>query len=551
MPFDLFLDEVDLLDSTANGFLTQHARGHPHGEENACQTARSHTPQVNTSLRVSVTEVKIFPENALHRVDVRIDYKPVSAESLRPQSQVPIRECLLTILHVCPKGTTQFPPSATRKLAKKRETASLREELTLPISDHLLRARRKFSNSFWVANISELFERLAFYAPQAILAIYLHEYLRFSVLDTGRLMGYFGFAAFSLSVLSGALADRFGFRKSLLFAFLLLSVGYSLLGSLSTPWMAYFTKLMPLYYVALLFFLLTAIGPSLVKPCVLGITTKCTSETVRPFGYAIYYTLMSIGACLGPVMAYLVRENMGIENVFRVSSLTCALMFALIFFLFREPNLVQPLGTSVPAIRNLLSVFRNTRFLLLLAVYSAYWTVFWQFFVSMPIYVWTYINPQAKIDLILTIDPLLITFFQVGVSAATRKWVPKQAMVVGLAMSGVSMFILSLERSVWMVMLGLAAIAIGEMIQAPRYYEFIGKMAPAEQVGLYMGWAFLPVGIGYLAGGWIGGLLFHRYCELAGFPRRMWLVWSAVGFATAIGMSIYARIEKSLLQGGA
>ena len=37
--------------------------------------------------------------------------------------------------------------------------------------------RRGFSRTFWIANVLELFERLAYYAAKAILAVYIAEYV--------------------------------------------------------------------------------------------------------------------------------------------------------------------------------------------------------------------------------------------------------------------------------------------------------------------------------------------------------------------------------------
>src|SRR5277367_3087290 len=97
--------------------------------------------------------------------------------------------------------------------------------------------RDGFERPFWVANFCEIFERVAYYATTAVLAIYLSEQLHFSAQLTGWLVGTFGMTVYFLPILGGTLADRFGFRRSLLFAYLVMSVGYFLLGSLSAPWM--------------------------------------------------------------------------------------------------------------------------------------------------------------------------------------------------------------------------------------------------------------------------------------------------------------------------
>src|SRR5215831_3030740 len=95
-------------------------------------------------------------------------------------------------------------------------------EGALSFRERLKEIRSGFASAFWVANITELFERLAYYGSTAVLAIYLSEQLHFSKELTGWIMGIFGFVVWFLPVLGGALADRFGFRRALLFAYLVM-----------------------------------------------------------------------------------------------------------------------------------------------------------------------------------------------------------------------------------------------------------------------------------------------------------------------------------------
>src|SRR5277367_2300895 len=55
----------------------------------------------------------------------------------------------------------------------------------LSFSDRFEEIRTGFERPFWVANVSELFERLSYYAAFASLARYLHETLNFPVEQAG------------------------------------------------------------------------------------------------------------------------------------------------------------------------------------------------------------------------------------------------------------------------------------------------------------------------------------------------------------------------------
>ena len=72
-----------------------------------------------------------------------------------------------------------------------------------------------FERSFWVANVSEIFERLAYYGSFASLANYLRETLNFPTQQTGTLTGIFGGMGWFLAIFGGAVADKLGFRRAL------------------------------------------------------------------------------------------------------------------------------------------------------------------------------------------------------------------------------------------------------------------------------------------------------------------------------------------------
>src|SRR3954466_13597329 len=101
-----------------------------------------------------------------------------------------------------------------------------------PIRQRLREIKMGFERPFWVANITELFERLSYYAAFASLARYLHEVLKFPVQQASSLTGLFGGLVWFLAAFGGTVADRLGFRRALSLAYLVLSCSYFLLGSL-------------------------------------------------------------------------------------------------------------------------------------------------------------------------------------------------------------------------------------------------------------------------------------------------------------------------------
>src|SRR6202011_1496471 len=225
------------------------------------------------------------------------------------------------------------------------EISEIREPL-LSFSDRFEEIRTGFEPPFWVANISEIFERLAYYGAFASLALYLQEKLNFSTEQTGTLTGVFGGMVWFLAIFGGAAADRLGFRRALSMAYLVLAVAYFLIGSIGAPWLAPVRNTVPLSLFVGFILLLPALGISLVKPCVVGTTARAAKENVRSIGYSIYYTLVNIGGAAGPYVASWVHQHMRVESVFRVAALSVFLMFFAVLLLFKEPRRSNEVQTA-------------------------------------------------------------------------------------------------------------------------------------------------------------------------------------------------------------
>ncbi len=108
----------------------------------------------------------------------------------------------------------------------------------MSLSQRFHEIRTGFERPFWVANISEIFERLSYYAAFASLARYLHEASELPARAASTLTGLFGGLVWFLAIFGGTLADRLGFRRALSLAYLILSCAYFLIGSIGAPWLA-------------------------------------------------------------------------------------------------------------------------------------------------------------------------------------------------------------------------------------------------------------------------------------------------------------------------
>jgi POT family proton-dependent oligopeptide transporter len=403
--------------------------------------------------------------------------------------------------------------------------------------------QKNFSSIFWVANGLELFERLAFYGAKAVLAVYLAEKVGLTD-DAGTLTGLFSGLIYALPVFSGVLVDRYGFRKTLMACFAIFAIGYLLIGLAGLAWSEQFIAAIgrKTYMMAVL--VLTAVGGSLIKPCIVGTVAVSTTSESRPLGFSIYYTLVNIGGAIGPVIAMNIRKDLGIEYVLLMSSVTSALLFFGTIIFFKEPQTADHNSsqrTFAQVFREMLLVFGNIRFILFLIIFSGFWIMFWQIFYAFPFYVKDVLL-FSDFELLEIVDAVAIIFLTVPMAALVKRWKPFTAMSVGVLIASLSWFIIGITGTVSGAIVGIACFALGEAIQAPRFYDYVSALAPPAQVGTYMGFAFLPIAIGSFAAGPVADWLRQTY--LTSRPEMMWFTVAFIGLFTSASMIIFNRISK-------
>jgi MFS family permease len=156
-----------------------------------------------------------------------------------------------------------------------------------------------------------------------------------------------------------------------------------------------------------------------------------------------------------------------------------------------------------------------------------------------------YINPNTDTELMLITGPLTVISLQMIFSLLSQKMPAFTAITLGTLISGLAWILLIVHPTVPMAIATLITVSIGEITQSPRYYEYVSRLAPPGQQGTYMGFAFLPIGIGSLIGGKFGGMLIHHFGEVTHQPERIWWAVTAVGVVTAALLWIYDRTLRT------
>jgi len=423
-----------------------------------------------------------------------------------------------------------------------------------------VRIFRDFPRTFWTANVMELFERAAYYGLNSVLAIYLTTKVTAGGLGApeqavGFLQSLFFACTYVIPIVGGALADRYGYRRMLLVAFSLLATGYFAAGHMSS------------YGLVFLALLVVGTGAGLFKPIISGTIARTTNEHTSTFGFGIYYWMINLGAFLAPLVVSWLK-GFSWQYVFTASAAYTGLMLLPAALLYRDPPRPESSKKLKDVLLGAAEVLGDSRFILMIVVYSGFWVLYFQQFGSMLWYLRDFVDRTpvtsavnaalAALHLparfsfdaehVTVINAGTIILLQVLVSKIVKERPAVPVMAIGMVFGLAGFLLLAVSRSPWVFIAGIVVFTLGEMTAHPKYYSYVGLIAPSDRTAVYLGYAFLYGVFGSLLGPNIGAFLYERLLKpVIGTPladsrsRLFWLLFAALDAVAVVGLVMFSR----------
>ncbi len=444
----------------------------------------------------------------------------------------------------------------------------------------------RFPATFWFANAAELLERAAYYGMFITLARYLNQEIGFSDVEVGWLIAGFTFILYFLPTLMGILADKIGFRAALMAAFTLLAAGYALLGSFQ------------LKATAVISLVLIMTGGAIVKPVISGTAAKCSDAANRARAMSIFYMVVNIGSFSGKGLAAELNLRLGLRYInFYAAGMALAALL-LVSLLYRNVDTAGMGKTVGQALRGLLKVILNFRYLSLLLIVAGFWAIQGQLYASMPTYVERMLGTGYRPEWLANINPAVVVLLVVPITHLARRLRPESSigialliipftaliialtpMFTQLAGGPLDLKVVSLHPLILTLVIGIALQGLAECFLSPRFYEYTSKQAPPGEVGLYMGYQSLTTCFAWLFGFILSGYLLKGFCPdprtlsaadyaqwqaaLAGqgempaayaHAHYLWYAFAAVGFGAFLALLVFrfltAWIDERRAQSG-
>ena len=443
----------------------------------------------------------------------------------------------------------------------------------------------RFSKAFWVANTVELLERAAYYGVFIVITLYLSRILGFNDLQAAAIAGTFSAFLYLLPTFAGAIADKIGFRRSMLLAFSLLTVGYSGLalfptylesaGLVEYGKTAIFKGLTDsgLRYGIIPIMALIILGGAFIKSVISATVARETTASTRAKGFAIFYGMVNIGAFSGKTIVKPLREAMGNEGLINLNyfsaSMTLLALIAIWFF-YKSSHHSGEGKTFRQIWHALLKVCTNGRLITLIVIITGFWMVQHQLYATMPKYVLRLAGEGASPSWYANVNPLVVVLTVNLVTQIMRKRTALTSMTVGMFIMPVSALcmaygnmlnpqstILTMHPVAFMMVVGIVFQGIAETFISPRFLEYFSLQAPKGEEGLYLGFSHLHSFLSSIVGFGLSGYLLSKYCpEPTLFSTReewlaasshahyIWYYFAGIALLSAIALIIYGQIVK-------
>ena len=418
-----------------------------------------------------------------------------------------------------------------------------------------MKERTKFPHVFWIANSIEVLERFAYYGIYMGFGIYLQQ-LGYSKGDLGIIQSIFLALSYLTPLFSGTLADKYGFKKMLIIAYLAYLPSILLL-IVTKSFSGIAITMLSIGFAAGIF-----------KPLISATVRVTTDSTNKTLGFGIFYQMVNIGASFGPIIMGKLR-GWSWDYVFITAAISVGIMFLITLFFYKEPPREiegVTLKQKFIDLKNVLSDKKFMVFIILLGVF--FWLPFWAFFNVLAVYINDYLNTaqlylsvksvlgggiasiiSSNVDGVWKINAeaiahtgYIIIVFQILISKTFEKYKAIPSFLVGLFVAALGFIILgfSVTSINNLVFLGVFLFAVGEMISSPRIQEYIMWIAPKEKAGLYMGANFLATFIGATLSGIYTGVM--GTFENAGHPEYIMYTLAAHTILGMLAIFIFTKV---------
>ncbi|MDX2248886.1 MAG: MFS transporter [Bacteroidia bacterium] len=397
--------------------------------------------------------------------------------------------------------------------------------------------RNSFSGlprEIWLISMVSLINRSgAMVIP--FLTVYLTRKMGFSLIEAGWVMSAFGLGSIAGSFVGGRLTDRFGHYPVQFWSLLLGGGMYFVLMQMESLWAIAVTT----------FF--TSMVNDTFRPANMASISAYSPKNLYTRSVALLRFAINLGFSIGPAVGGFLAATVGYKWLFVVDGLTC-MIAAGVFRMFvshrEDEKTEEKTDQSAPA-KIRFSVFSDRAFMTFAFFQLMVSVAFMQFFSTLPVFLKNDMKlSEDAIGALLAINGLIIVAMEMPLIYLIENRFSRLTLIrAGMIAMGLAYLSLWLGGLwVWIALVFIILITVGEMINFPFGNTYALERASSETRGKYMGMYAMIFSTSFVLapslGTWVAGNWgFHV----------LWLVLTGLCFVAATGIYFLGLREKKAI----
>ena len=390
----------------------------------------------------------------------------------------------------------------------------------------------EFPGKFWVVVLASLIDGLGATLLFPFFALYITQKFHVGMTTAGILLGISSLFGLIGSVIGGALTDRFGRRKLVIFGLVF--------SATSTLSLGLADRLVDLYPLIVVIGLLSNIA----GPAHNAMVADLLPEKQRSEGFAILRVVGNLAWIVGPSLGGLVASR-SFFALFVIDSVLSCIVAVIVYKLVPETRPEAEPGEKPQTVWQTAggyrTVLRDLAFMAFLLASMLMLVVYQQVYNSLSVFLRDNrgVNAQGY-GFLLTCGGAVVVLFQFWLTRLTKRQPPFEMMALGAVFYAVGFAMIGFVSDYALIVLAIVITAVGEMIVEPTSQALVAGFAPPEMRGRYMAvyglaWA-IPATIGPGAAGYI----------LDNFnPNLLWYLCSVLCAVAALAYyGLHLRLGK-------
>jgi len=291
--------------------------------------------------------------------------------------------------------------------------------------------------------------------------------------------------------------------------------------------------------VGSIFLLIRLVGAA-VRPGLTAMVADIVPSENRVEAYALFRIGSNAGWAIGPAIGgFLV--SVSYASLFVLTTCASLIGVILVFLFIRES--IQTAETERFALRRVLDVGRDLRFLVFCGWSVLLFIVMGQFASTLAVFSTQTIGiSEAQLGWLFTINGIVVVLFQWPAARLAARVGIRWGLVLGCLGYALGYFTVGLVPGFGFLIGSMVIITLGEVTFSPTSMAAVANMAPAARVGRYMGFFGLTEALGWSLGPFIGGILYDR---LAHVPVLLWSIIAVIGVIAALGFMVTQARESA------